>query len=531
VPAGGPAPTADGREAPQARARGPFSGLAALSRTTTFRVAIAFAGLFAGFSLILLGYIYATTVGRLGVEAERGARAELLELRGLWAGQGVVAVNREVISRAVRVSNGLYVLITPDGTVMSGNIDAVPLDLSRVQKPSAGGAPADPVFASFSYFRPNPDTGVLEERQARGWFLAGSDGFGLFVARDLGPGVAIANQVAQVVWSGSAAVLAFALVGGFMAARQAAGRVEELGNTARAVMAGDLSRRAAVRPARPGEGDEFDGLTSEINAMLDRIERLVASARTIGDTVAHDLRSPLTRLRGRLEAAAADGSADADALRDTLDRAVAELDAVVVTFNAVLRLSRLEAGEGARAEPVALSALAGEIADLFEPAVTDAGLLFEDDIQLDLHVLGDRSLLAQALTNLIDNAIKYTGSGTVSVALRRGPSGDVRLSVADTGPGIPTDQRARALERFVRLDSARSTVGTGIGLSLAVAVAEVHGGTLELSDGLGAAAARRADEGDAPAEPGLTATIILPKDRVLPAPSAPSAPSSSLAQG
>jgi hypothetical protein len=498
------------------RRRGPLSGLAALSRTTTFRVAIAFAGLFAGFSLLLLGYIYATTVGRLGVEAERGARAEMLELRDLWSGQGVVAVNREVISRSVRVSNGLYVLITPDGAVMSGNIDAVPLDLSRVPRPQSGGPSPDPVFAGFTYFRPNPDTGTLEERQARGWFLAGTDGFGLFVARDLGPGVAIANQVARVVWSGSAAVLAFALVGGFMAARQAAGRVEELGNTARAVMAGDLSRRAAVRPARPGDGDEFDGLTTEINAMLDRIERLVSSARTIGDTVAHDLRSPLTRLRGRLEAAAADEAADADALRETLDRAVGELDAVVVTFNAVLRLSRLQAGEGARAEPVALSALTGEIADLFEPAVSDAGLVFDDDIALDIHVLGDRSLLAQALTNLIDNAIKYTGSGTVKVALARTLSGAVHLSVADTGPGIAPDQRARALERFVRLDTARSTSGTGIGLSLAAAVAEVHGGTLQLSDGLGASAGAQA--------PGLTATIILPRDRVLASPGPSGAP-------
>lgn len=495
-------------EARQAARSGPgrwLDVLQALARTTTFRVAIAFAGLFAGFSLLLLGYIYATTVGRLGLEAEQAARAEMVELRGVWAESGAAGLNMAVIDRAARATGGLYVLITPRGDVMSGNIDAVPLDLSRIDRPQAGEPMPDPVFASFNYFRPDPETGVVEERQARGWFAPGPDGFGLFVARDLGPGYQIASQVARVVWSGSAAVLAFALVGGFMAARQAAGRVEELSRTARAVMAGDLSRRAAVRPARPGEGDEFDTLTLELNAMLARIEKLVASSRTIGDSVAHDLRSPLSRLRGRLEAAAADTAMDNEALRDVLDQAVADLDAVVGTFNAVLRLSRLEAGEGVRAEPVDLSALAGEVADLFEPAVTEAGLAFEDDIALGITVRGDRSLLAQALTNLIDNAIKYTAAaapagaepptGRVKVSLRRRPDGRIALAVADTGPGIPPDQRARALERFVRLDDARSTPGTGIGLSLAAAVAEAHGGELELADGLGT--------------PGLAASLLL----------------------
>lgn len=507
----GPAPTG-----PTARA-GPrrwLSVLRALARTTTFRVAIAFAGLFAGFSLLLLGYIYATTVGRLGLEAEQAARAEMVELRGVWAESGAAGLNMAVIDRAARATGGLYVLITPRGDVMSGNIDAVPLDLSRIERPQAGEAVPDPVFASFNYFRPDPETGVVEERQARGWFAPGPDGFGLFVARDLGPGYQIASQVARVVWSGSAAVLAFALVGGFMAARQAASRVDELSRTARAVMAGDLSRRAAVRPARPGEGDEFDTLTLELNAMLARIEKLVASSRTIGDSVAHDLRSPLSRLRGRLEAAAADGALDGEGLREVLDQAVADLDAVVGTFNAVLRLSRLEAGEGVRAEAVDLSALAGEVADLFEPAVTEAGLAFEDDIALGITVRGDRSLLAQALTNLIDNAIKYTAAaegaelpvgpptGRVRVFLNRRSDGRIALGVADTGPGIPPEQRARALERFVRLDEARSTPGTGIGLSLAAAVAEAHGGVLELADGLGGETG-----------PGLQAAVLLRPSR------------------
>lgn len=470
----------------------------AVWRTTTFRVALAFAGLFAGFSLLLLGYLYASTVGRLSVEAERGARAEMIELSSVWDRAGVAALNRLVIQRAAQGGDALYVLITPDGDVLSGNIDAVPLDLSQVERPAPGSPPEafTLVPATFEYGRPTL-RGTVETRRAIGALRAGADGFGLFVAHDLGPGFEIAEHVAGVVWTGSAGVLGFALIGGFMAARQAAGRVDELSRTTRAVMSGDLSRRAAVRRKRPQDGDEFDALTGDLNAMLDRTERLVQSARTIGDSVAHDLRSPLTRLRGRLESAAA-GAGDEAALRGDIERAVQEIDEIVGTFNAVLRLSRLEAGEGARTQSFDLTALSEEMAELFEPAFEDAGLAFASEIDPGVTLPGDRALIAQAVTNILDNALKYTGEGGVTLRLRALKPAGAEVSVTDTGPGIPEADRQRAVERFVRLDSARSTAGTGIGLSLAAAVAEAHGGRLQLSDGAG------------PADrPGLRVALIL----------------------
>jgi signal transduction histidine kinase len=469
-------------------------------RTTTFRVALAFAGLFAGFAVLLLGYLFAATVGRLGLEADQGARRELSDLSVIWSTQGIQGLNMEVIQRAARADQTLYVLVRPDGTTLSGNIDAAPLDLSQVKKPEPGSSldPQSAISNAFSYERPNLENGKLEKRRARGLFLAGPDGFGLFVARDLGPGVEAADQVGRVIWLGGAGVLAFALIGGFLAARQAAGRVDELSRTTRAVMAGDLTRRAAVRTVRPGEGDEFDDLTEDLNAMLERIDRLVGAARTTGDSIAHDLRSPLTRLRARLESASVSAKTE-DELRDAIDDTLAQLDGVVATFNAVLRLSRLEAGEGGQLAHLDVSILVVQLADMFEPVVDDKGLTFTAEIEPDLNIMADKSLLAQALSNMLDNAVKYTDTGSVILGAKKLSPQEIELYVCDSGMGIPDDKRAFATERFARLDAARSLPGSGIGLSLAVAIAELHKGRFMLADGI-------AREGGV----GLRASLILP---------------------
>jgi signal transduction histidine kinase len=455
------------------------------TRTTTFRVAIAFAGLFAGFAVLLLGFLFATTVGRLGIEADQAARAELSDLGIIWSEQNIQGLNMEVIQRAARSDDTLFALVRPDGTILSGNIDGVPIDLSRVKRPDPMSQldPQTAIANAFTYERPEPIDGKLTKRRARGLFLAGPDGYGLFVARDLGPGVEAADQVARVIWWGGAGVLAFSLIGGFLAARQAAGRVDELSRTTRAVMAGDLKRRAAVRTVRPGDGDEFDDLTEDLNAMLERIDRLVVGARTTGDSIAHDLRSPLTRLRAKLENAAASARSEDD-LRDTIDDALIQLDEVVATFNAVLRLSRLEAGVGGQLATLDASALMVELADMFEPVIDDKGLMFEAAIEPDLKVMADKSLLAQAISNMIDNAVKYTQTGQITIGARRLAMREVELYVSDSGMGIPADQRSFATQRFTRLDAARTLPGSGIGLSLAVAIAELHKGKFELSDGI-----------------------------------------------
>lgn len=455
--------------------------MAALTRTTTFKVAFGFAALFSTFSLLLMGYIFINTVGVLSYDADRSARQEMGELIRIWETKGADALNSVVVERAFYTQDSLYLLITPEGTILSGNIDSIPMDLSKITRPERGESFRKlPLYAKgFAYRR---DDNVKQQRAARGVFVAGPDGYGLFVAHDLGPGYVLAERVVNAVWTGSIAILAFAIIGGYIVARSAAKRVYELSRTTKMVMAGNLSERAPIRITPLGEGDEFDMLASDLNAMLDRTEKLIQSSRTIGDSIAHDLRSPLTRLRAKLEDADIYAKTE-DELHEAVVNAIVELDKIVATFNGVLRLSRLEAGQGGHFELVNISDVLSEVVELFEPSVEDKGLEFEVNISNNLMALVDTSMFIQGITNLLDNAIKYTNDGKIIFEAKT-IGKNIEISVADSGIGIPESQRENALKRFVRLDSARSTQGTGIGLSLAQAIAEAHKGHLKLEDGI-----------------------------------------------
>ncbi|MEL7540717.1 MAG: HAMP domain-containing sensor histidine kinase, partial [Pseudomonadota bacterium] len=264
----------------------------------------------------------------------------------------------------------------------------------------------------------------------------------------------------------------------FFSARYAASRAESLTKTAQGVMSGDLSLRAPVG----GSGDEFDRLAEQLNAMLAKLETLMAATRHAGDSIAHDLRSPLSRLRNQLEARLR-GPIDEITARETLGETVEEVDRVLATFNAILRLSRVNAGAEGTLTPLDLSELSEELAELFEPACEDAGIGFTSEIAKKLELPGDRTLLAQAISNLLDNAVKYTPSGqSIRFTVAR-KDGRIHISVEDTGPGIPEADLERVKERFVRLDEARTHTGSGLGLALVDAVAELHSGSFTLTRG------------------------------------------------
>lgn len=263
-------------------------------------------------------------------------------------------------------------------------------------------------------------------------------------------------------------------------------------------MAGDLSQRLP----QGRSGDEFDRLSGSLNAMLGRIEKLNEGLRQVSDNIAHDLKTPLTRLRNKAAAALDDD--DETKRRATLEGIIAESDQLIRTFNALLMISRVEAGSiAAEMTEVDVSAIAEDSAELYEPVAEDAGLALETEIEQGLIVKGNRELIGQALSNLIDNAMKYAcegeGDKKLVVRLAKAP-GAILLSVADNGPGIPADKRGEVLKRFVRLDESRSKPGTGLGLSLVEAVMELHGGSLELSD----------TDASNTACPGLTVSMVFP---------------------
>jgi signal transduction histidine kinase len=267
-------------------------------------------------------------------------------------------------------------------------------------------------------------------------------------------------------------------------------------NTARL---GDLAARANVR----GTGDEFDELAAGLNDMLERLERSIAGLRHAGDAIAHDLRSPLTRLRARMEAALIEAEGGRGDPVVALRQALEDADGVLKTFGAVLAIARMEAAAAAPDQTsFDAAALAADVAELYEPLCEDKGLDFAAEMASGLHVRGNREFIAQALANLLDNAVKYTpAGGAVMLRARRRSSGEVELSVTDTGPGVPESDRERVVERFVRLENSRNAPGAGLGLSLVAAVARVHGGRLELDEGPGCVDGKG---------PGLRVALVLP---------------------
>ena len=292
------------------------------------------------------------------------------------------------------------------------------------------------------------------------------------------------------------ATLAIALVlgvgVGLLMSRNFLHRVDAITDASRSIMGGNMSGRMPVS----GSGDELDRLAEALNEMLDQIERLMAAMKEVSSNIAHDLKTPLTRIKARVESALR--SRNADDYREALDKTVEESDHLLQTFNSLLSIARAEAGQSRSGfEPVDAQSILTDVAELYDPMAEEQGGKLELAAEPGLTIRADRQLVAQAVSNLIDNALKYGADDgkppdiAVSGALE---DGKVVIAVCDRGPGIPVEDRERVLERFVRLDASRSKPGNGLGLSLVAGVAKLHGGTLVLEDN----------------HPGLRAKLVLP---------------------
>jgi signal transduction histidine kinase len=455
--------------------------------TTTFRLALIYLGLFLILVLFLLGFVYWTTSGIADrqiddtIEAEITGLAEQYRLRGLGGLSDVVAER----SRNQRYS--LYLLTGPGGFSLAGNLNAWP-----------EGSPADANgWFNFSYRR--PVGGEVETHNARARHLLLGNDFDLLVGRDVEERHRI-DQVlrASIAWA-VALTLGLGLLGGIIFSRNVLRRIEAITRASRDIMEGDLRRRLP----RSGSDDEIDRLAGSLNDMLEEIERLVTSMREVTDNIAHDLRSPLTRLRNRIEVTLLHEATPAE-YRAVLDETVSEVAGLLDTFNGLLAIARAEAGrpEGTP-EPFDLSAAVTDMVELYAPVAEEKSLILSGDVAPGLSLIGFRQLMSQALGNLIDNAIKYTpsnapGGGRIAVVLKRQGSAGCELIVADTGPGIPEADRDRVLDRFVRLEASRNSPGSGLGLSLVRAVARLHGAELILADNL----------------PGLRVILRFPPDSI-----------------
>ena len=429
-------------------------------RTSVFQLALMYIALFSVSVGALFLFVYWSTIGYLDrqtdavIEAEINGLVEQAERRGLI---GLVDVISDRVSRD-HEQRSVYLLADAIGRGLAGNMPYWPRELEAVDD-----------WVDFVRL----DDGI--ETPVRARILRIGPGLRLMVGRDVRELSEINAMFRRAAFYGLTLTIGLGLIGGILMGLSAQRRIAQLNRTTRQIVAGDFSKRAAIT----GSYDEHDELAANINIMLDQIESLMDGIRHVGDSVAHDLRGPLTRLRNRLDTLAAEERPRREDLLACLEQA----ERLLGTFNALLRIARVESGAYRSAfEPLDVVPIVRDVCDLYQAAADERDIELECAYPESAGVFGDRELLAQALTNVLDNAVKYTPSGgRIRVAVRE-ERDCVRLTVADSGPGIPASERERVLQRFARLDAARSQPGNGLGLALVKAVAEQHNGRVVLDD-------------------------------------------------
>jgi signal transduction histidine kinase len=460
--------------------------LPGLLRTTPFRLTLLFLALFAAAAAAFLLYIYEVTVGEVSRFADAGILREMQSLQTVYTAGGDEALKASLIDRTESGRPYFYLLLDGSGRRIWGTISHSPTG-QFVDRDTA-----------WMYFDVNGKTSG--RRLARGERQRLPSGEVLFVGADFSEAQDYIVKIVQALWGAGALIVLLGLGGGLVVSRNVNRSIAGLNAVVAAVQDGDLDARVELRGAK----DEFEELAVGLNDMLDRLQRSIGSLRHAGDAIAHDLRSPLSRLRARLEVALLEVETGKGDPKEALAQALEDTEGVLRTFSAVLAIARLQAaGSAPDQKPFDPGGLAADMVELYEPVCESRDLEFEAEIARGLTVRGNREFIAQALSNILDNAVKYTpAGGAVMLRVRRRSSGDVEFSVTDTGPGVPEEDRARVVERFVRLENSRNQPGAGLGLSLVAAVAEAHGGMLEVDEGPGMFNGKG---------PGLRVALVLPR--------------------
>lgn len=482
--------------------------LPAIMKTTAARLSALYFLLFALCAVLLVLYMTSLSARMLTTQTQETINDEVLGLARAYQRGGLPTLVRVVEARSRQPGANLYLIADANGQILTGNVQSLEPGVIETE-----GWTTEP----FSYQRfgegeldrlrsgttdqATPQTGESgaqpegeKGHNAVALVLRLPNQMIMLVGRDLGE----PERFRAVIKRSLMLALGMMGLGGlliwFFVGRAALKRIDSVSDASRRIMGGDLSGRLPVT----GAGDEFDRLSENLNTMLARIAMLNEGLKQVSDNIAHDLKTPLTRLRNRAEATLAGKHKTTD-YRQALEGTIAESDQLIKTFNAILMISRLEAGYSSETtSPVDLAATVSDVVELYEPVAEEAGVALEAMVPEALAINGNRELIGQALSNIVDNAIKYsTGaaeSPKVRVTLERA-GGEIKLTVTDNGHGIPDDaDRARATERFVRLEKSRSQPGSGLGLSLAKAIMTFHNGRLDLL----------------PANPGLSVVMSFP---------------------
>jgi signal transduction histidine kinase len=452
-----------------------------LIKTSTFRLAALYLILFAVSVAALLAYVYWNTAVLLERQTDETIRAEIQGLADQYRLRGLDGIIDTVRRRSREDTGSIYLLADPAKKKVAGNLTALPQEAAAKDN-------------DWFEFKLNVrHGGALEEHEVRAFHAELDADYELVVGRDVAALRQFAGIIRQTLFWALAIALVLGLGGGLLMSRNFLTRVDAITAASRSIMGGNMGGRMPVS----GTGDELDRLALALNQMLDQIESLMAAMKEVSSNVAHDLKTPLTRIKARVESALRAGVTNE--YREALEKTVEESDHLLQTFNALLSIARAESGQSRSGlEPVDAKTILADVAELYEPMVEEQGGKLGLTVEGDLNILADRQLLAQAISNLVDNALKYGAKDGEAPEIGLSGAiegGKVVIAVGDHGDGIPREDRERVLERFVRLDSSRSRPGNGLGLSLVSGVVKLHGGSLMLEDN----------------RPGLLAKLVLPR--------------------
>ncbi len=453
-------------------------------RSSTLRLSLLYLALLLVAVTTLFAFFFLSTTEILERQTNAAIDSEIASVRERFRQGGLPGLTVLITNRAARREAGesLYLLTDDRYRPQAGNLRTWPEEL--LPETTAGGQwqefdVAVSAGAAEAVHRVRARTFSLRED----FKLLVTRDFHLLIGRDIQDLVDVRRQMLRTFGWGLALTVVLGAFGSWWIGRRFARRIERINQASRAITQGDLSTRIPS----DGRSDDLDELVAHWNEMLEQIETLMNGVRHVSDNIAHDLRTPLARLRNELEAARSAAEGGDAPWRSHLDRSIAEADGLLNTFTALLRIARIEAGERrAGFAAVDISRVVEDVVDLYEPVAEEQGQTLVRKIEPDTWVLGDRDLLFQAIANLVDNAVKYSprnGEIQIDVQQQHGRGGTIaRIAIADSGPGIPEESRDRVLERFVRLEKSRSTPGNGLGLALVAAVARLHGAVLELAD-------------------------------------------------
>ncbi len=438
-----------------------------LFHSYTFRLALLYAIMFSTSTLIIFYFFYLFTASYMTEQMDNTIQAEIQGLAERYNQEGLNGLTEliaERVNRQQATGNSIYLLTTYRLEPLVGNLDRWPKN-----------AQINDDWLEFK-LEINEQTNETHLARAKIFRLPGS--YGLLVGRDINQLTEAKRRIIQALTWGLAMMVLLAFLGGLVLSRRTVRKIERINQTAQSIMSGDLSKRVPLT----NRNDDFDQVADNLNQMLDRIQALMEDIRRVSDNIAHDLRTPLARLRQHLEEARLQEPASSKSAQN-LEQSIREADSLLVTFNALLRIARIEAGQLTTGfTQIDYRTFLEDIVEFYEPLMEDKYQTLETG--LDTHILswGDRDLLFQALANLIENAIKYTPEkGNISLTLTRHVD-DVIITISDNGPGIPESEYENVFRRFYRLDQSRTASGNGLGLSMVAAVISMHNGDIALNN-------------------------------------------------